>query len=574
MNFEIEVNKTNIPAKKGETILSALEKAGIKVPTICSMKDFSPTGACRMCVVEIEGRPNLVPACSYPVEEWMKIKTHSPRVIKARKTIVELLLANHPDDCLYCERNGNCELQDLAEELNVRERRIPGKKTKYKIDKSSASIIKEPSKCILCGRCVRVCEELQSVSTLDFINRGSNTLIATAFNKDLNFSNCINCGQCVMVCPTGALVEKINFQELESQLHDPAKTVVVQHSPTVSVSLAEEFGLKPGKDINGLINAALRKIGFSKVFETAFGTDLTILEECEELLERIDKKENLPMFSSCCPGWIKYMEEFEPSLLPLLASTKSPQQVLGTIIKNWLSERENLKPTDIFSVSIMPCTAKKFEAQRVEMTSKGISDIDAVITTRELARLIRLHGIDLNSLEPELPDNPMQTASSAGKIVGTSGGLMESVIRTLHFRLAGKEMKDYKIQEVRGAKEYKEYQIKIKNEIYHFAVINSLKNIRDVLQRIKNKEMNLHFIEVMACENGCINGGGQPIRKGENGVKYRMKALYDADEKEMIRVAHKNPQVQQLYQEFLGKPLGEKCKKLLHTTYVSRKVPL
>src|SRR5512133_1139670 len=354
MVFSIEVNNREITARKGETILSALQRSGIRVPTICSMKDFSPTGACRMCVVEVEGKNNLVPSCSYPVEEWMKIYTHSPRVIKARKTIVELLLSDHPDDCLYCERNGNCELQRLAEELSIRERRIPGSKTKYKLDKSSPSIIREPSKCILCGRCVRVCEEIQGISTLDFAHRGSNTSIATAFGKDLNFSSCIHCGQCVVICPTGALIERVEFPELEQQLHDPKKVVVVQYSPSVPVTLSEEFELKTGKDWPGILNALLRKIGFDLVLETAFGSDLNIMEVTGELITKIRNKETMPVLSSCCPGWVKHLEQSKPELIPLLSTTKSPQQLMGSLIKTRLSELNGWKPENIFSVAIMP----------------------------------------------------------------------------------------------------------------------------------------------------------------------------------------------------------------------------
>ena len=404
MVFNLEVNNRIIQAKKGETILSVLRRNGIQVPTLCNMKEFTPTGACRMCVIEMEGVENLLPSCSIVVEDFMKIKTHSPRVLRARKTIVELLLSNHPDDCLYCERNGNCELQKLAEDLNIRERRIPGRKTLFKIDKSGSSIVRDPAKCILCGRCVRVCEEVQNIATLDFIYRGSRLAISPAMSKSLNFSNCISCGQCIIVCPTGAITEKVQFSELDHSLHDIKKKVIAQFSPTVSVSIAEEFGLRPGKDVNGLINAALRKIGFNKVFDTSFGADLMVVEQAEEFLQRLEKNENLPFITGCCPSWISFAEQSAPDILKNVTSLKSPQQISGTLIKTWVSEKYAIPPEDVYSVSFMPCTSKKMEAQRAEMTTKGYPDVDTVLTTRELVRLIRLNGIDMLSLEPEPPE--------------------------------------------------------------------------------------------------------------------------------------------------------------------------
>ncbi|MFN8206243.1 MAG: [FeFe] hydrogenase, group A [Bacteroidales bacterium] len=574
MQFTIEVNNRQITARKGETILSALQRAGIRVPTICSMKDFSPTGACRMCVVEVEGKANLVPSCSYPVEEWMKIYTHSPRVIKARKTIVELLLSNHPDDCLYCERNGNCELQKLAEELFVRERRIPGSKTRYKLDKSSPSIVREPSKCILCGRCVRVCEEVQGVSTFDFAFRGSNTQIAAAFSKDLNFSNCIHCGQCVVICPTGALVERVQFPELEQHLHDPKKTVVVQYSPSVTATLSEEFELKTGKDWTGILNALLRKIGFDLILETSFASDLYVMETTSELVSRIRNKESIPLFSSCCPGWVKYLEQSRPDLLKHLATTKSPQQLMGSLIKTRLCEQHRWKSEQVFSVAIMPCTAKKFESQRVEMTRKGVSDIDLVITTRELARLIRLYGIDLNTLDPEYPETSLRAMTSAGKLAGVTGGTMESFIRTFHFRMTGKDLKDFRLLKIRGMKERRELKLQIGNQQYGFAVINGMTALNQFLNEVEEGRDDIHFAEVMACQGGCINGGGQPIRSGESILRNRIKLVYEQDEKEMIKFAHRNPNITELYRDFLGDADSEKIKTLLHTRYTKRDVLL
>jgi len=570
MIFDIEVNNKIIKAKKGETILAALNRNGIKVPTLCRMSEFTPTGACRMCVVEIEGKPNLTPSCSYPVEEWMKIKTHSPRVIKARRTIVELLLSNHPDDCLYCERNGNCELQKLAEEMNIRERKISGNKNKNKKDHSSASIIRDPAKCILCGRCVRVCEELQNTFAIDFINRGSKIVIGTVNNKGLNFSSCIHCGQCVMVCPTGALYERSNLDIVQEALHDQETTVVVQCAPSISVSLAEEFGIRSGKDVGGVVNEALKKIGFNKVFDSTFGADLNIMEEAAELMDRLNKNQQLPMLSSCCPSWVSFVEEFFPEMIELLSTTKSPQQIMGSVIKNYYSEKEKISSEKIFSVSIMPCTAKKFEASRVEMTKKGVPDIDAVLTTREMARLIRLYGIDIQNIDSKLSDSPFALRSSAGKIIGTSGGITEAVLRTLYFKTTGEELSNYKINEARGFDGIKELKFKVGDQILGVVICSGLANAAKIMKQIKEGRNDIHFIEVMACPGGCINGGGQPIGIELNDVKVRAKTLYDIDEKESIKVSHKNPAVIDIYNNYFGEPLSDKSKKMLHTKYLKR----
>jgi iron-only hydrogenase group A len=574
MIFDIEVNNKTIKARQGETILQALSRNGIKVPTLCFMDGFTPTGACRMCAVEVEGMADLAPACSHPVEEWMKIKTHSPRVVKARKTIVELLLSNHPDDCLYCVRNGNCELQRLSAELDVRERRFAGKKNKIKTDPSSSSLVRDPEKCILCGRCVRVCEEVIGVSTLDFIRRGNSTFIATAIEKPLNLSNCIACGQCIMVCPTGALYEKNHFPELQEALHNPQLHVVIHYSPSISVTIAEEFGLKPGKDINGLLNAALRKIGFHKVFDTSFAADLNIMELSHELIQRLEKDETLPMFSSCCPSWVKYIEQCNPELLSLMSSCKSPQQMMGTIVKSHYAEAEGIKPENIYSVSVMPCTSKKFEAQRDEMTHKGITEVDAVLTTRELAKLIRLNGIDIHHNDPELPDLPMGTRSSAGKLFAASGGLTEALIRTLHQKMSGKELVQFKVSDARQNKGRKEFKMKIGQKELGFAIISGMANVKELLSEIGAGRNDLHFVEVMACPGGCVNGGGQPIPSDPASVKARTRALYDIDEKESIKTAHKNPMVLDLYNNFLQNPGSDICKSLLHTEYHKRDVLL
>ncbi|MCE5252249.1 [FeFe] hydrogenase, group A [bacterium] len=567
---KIEVNNKVIEAEDGETILTAIRRAGIRVPTLCHMENLFPSGACRMCVVEVEGQRNLVPSCAFPVAEGMKIRTHSPRVVNARKTIIELLLAAHPDDCLYCSRSGSCELQQLAEEFGVSQRRFSGEKNIYHIDTSNLSIIRDPSKCILCGRCVRVCEEIQGVSAIDFAGRGNKTTVETAFRSGLNVSSCINCGQCIAVCPTGALTEQSHITAVLDALNDPDKYVVVQHAPSISVTLAEEFGLKPGADINGIMVTALRQLGFNRVFDTSFSADLTIMEEASELVNRIATGGKLPMMTSCSPGWIKYVEQFYPDFIDNLSTCKSPQQMLGALIKHYFADREGISPDSIFSVSVMPCTAKKFEAARPEMLHESIPDVDAVLTTRELAKIIRMRGIDLFSLEPDTADTPFGVRSTAGKLFGATGGVMEAALRTAYFLLTGSEMSDYKIPDIRGLKGRKEIHLTIGDRTLGFAVVNGLANARLLLEEIRAGRSDIHFIEVMTCPGGCISGGGQPRSTDSKAVRMRMQKLYNIDRDERIHFSHRNPDVQKMYDEFLGKPLGEKSHDLLHTHYHTR----
>jgi iron-only hydrogenase group A len=567
MNFNIEVNNRIIQARKGETILSALTKNGIKVPTLCSLKELSPSGACRICVVEVEGIKNLVTSCSFPVYEGMKVQTHSPRVVKARKTLVELLLSNHPDDCLYCERNGCCELQDLSEELNIRERRFTGRKSRHRLDISSPSIVRDTAKCILCGRCVRVCSEIQSVSTLEYINRGTRTVVGTSMNRDINFSNCISCGQCVLVCPTAALHEKSNLDEIQNALSNSSLKVAIQFGPSLSVSLAEEFGIKPGKDIYGILVAALRKIGFEYVFDSSFGADLNVIETVAELKERIEQKENLPLITSSCPAWVKYIEQFYPNLLPLLSTCKSPQQMMGGLIKSYFAKIKGVNPSEIFSVAAMPCLAKKSEAHRQEMTYKGLSDVDLVLTTRELARLIKLYGIDINNIDPQQADTPFDLRSSAGKLFATSGGTAEAVFRTLYFDKTGKDMPSPKITDMRMVAGIKHFELKAGKEKFKFVVSNGLTHINELLLSIQKGENVGHFIEVMACPGGCINGGGQPFGAKDKDIKARAKSIYDIDDNETIKCAHKNPMIIDLYEKFLLNAGNEKAKRILYVNY-------
>lgn len=568
----IEVNGRPVQARRGEMLLPVLRRSGVRVPTLCHMDNLAPSGACRLCVVEVEGQRNLVPSCAFPVSDGLKVRTHSPRVLRARKTIVELLLAGHPDDCLYCVRNGRCQLQALAEEHGVRERRYAGERNAWKIDTSSASIVRDPAKCILCGRCVRMCEEIQDVAAIDFIGRGSRTRVGTAFDQGLNVSSCVNCGQCILVCPTGALREQSHLKEVTDALNDPEKFVVVQHAPAVSVTLAEEFGMKPGADINGVMVAALRALGFDRVFDTSFSADLTILEEASELVERIRRGGPLPMMTSCSPGWIKYVEQFHPDLLGHLSTCKSPQQMLGAVIKSYFAETQGLDPARIFSVSIMPCTAKKFEAERPEMARNGIPDVDAVLTTRELARLIRLRGLDLHALTPDSADTPFGTRSTAGKLFGATGGVMEAAVRTAHYLLTGRDPDQPKLPPLRGPQGIKEMRVTVDGIELGVAVANGLGNARRLLDSIRRGRSDLHFIEVMTCPGGCVGGGGQPLNTDAEAVRERMQALYRIDRDETVRFSHRNPDVQRLYDEYLGRPLGERSHRLLHTRYEAREV--
>ncbi len=572
--FTLEVNGRNVEARNGETLLDVLNRAGVKVPTLCHMKELFPSGACRICSVEVEGFNTLVPSCAYPAQEGMVIKTNSPRVVRARKTIIELLLANHVDDCLYCVRNGDCELQKLAAIYGVRERRFPARAEKRPIDISSPSIVRDQNKCILCGKCVRTCEEIMGVAAIDFVHRGSKTIVAPAFEANLNVSSCINCGQCVLVCPTGALRERSFLKEVSDALQNPDKFVVVQHAPAVSVTIAEEFGLKPGTDVDRLLVNALRRLGFDRVFDTAFSADLTIMEEASELVDRLQNGGPLPMLTSCSPGWIKFVEQFYPQFLPHLSTCKSPQQMMGAVIKNIFAREQNLDPANIFSVAIMPCTAKKFEAERPEFSTNGYADVDAVLTTRELARLIRMYGIEFDSLEPQEPDLPFGKRSTAGKLFGGTGGVMEAALRTACFLLTGHEPKNFVFEEVRGLQGIRQAKVKIGDLELGVAVANGIKNAKVLLEQIQAGRNDLHFIEVMTCPGGCVGGGGQPYQTDVQRVGQRLQALYRIDQQEPLRASHRNPLVQKLYSQYLQRPLSAQSHALLHTHYAKREVLL
>ncbi|MDR1963896.1 MAG: [FeFe] hydrogenase, group A [Planctomycetaceae bacterium] len=568
---KIEVNGRSVDAVPGETLLKTLRRVGIHVPTLCYYDGLPPSGACRICVVEVEGQRSLVPSCAFPVAAGMKVKTHSDRAVEARRMIIELLLADHPDDCLFCERNGNCQLRELAESFGIRRRRFVGQKSEFSRDFSGESIVRDPEKCIKCGKCVRVCEEVQGVACIDFINRGSKTTIGTAFDEGMNVSSCVNCGQCVTACPTGALVGKSHIKRIIAALRDPNLHVVVQHAPSVSIALGEEFGFAMGSDVMGMMHAALRQMGFDRVFDTSFSADLTIMEEATELVHRVKTGGVLPMFTSCSPGWIKYVETFYPQNIPNLSSCKSPQAMLGAVIKTYYAEKNNLDPKKIFSVSVMPCTAKKFEASRPEMGRSGYQDVDAVLTTRELAQMIRRFDLDLKGLQPEPADTPFGVRSSAGKIFGVTGGVMEAAIRSAYHFLTGEELSDLKVEAVRGLNGIKEAHVNINGLNVGVAVVNGLGNAKRLLDQINSGEKSdIHFVEVMTCPGGCVGGGGQPYGTDLKKVKTRTQGLYNIDDGEKLRVSHANPEIVQIYKEYLGEPNSHKSHELLHTHYHER----
>jgi len=571
MQFTIEVNNKRIKAEKGETILSALNRNGIMIPTLCRIAEFTPTGACRMCVVEVEGRDRLVTACSASVEEWMKIQTHSPRVIKARKTIVELLLSNHPDDCLYCDRNLDCELQRLSDEMQVRERRIRGSKIKPRRDQSSPAIVRELSKCILCGRCVRVCEEVVTATSIDFIGRGRYTHVGPAMDRDFNFSSCIHCGQCVLVCPTGALHEKHYLSEVQEQLSKNDVIRVIQYSPLVPYALAAEMGVKYNRDFDRLLNAALRKTGFDKVFLSGAGTDILITELTDTLIDTKDKAGRKPIIVSACPAWVKYCEQFTPELLPLLSTLKTPQQLSGAIIKSVVPASD--EKSRVYTVSVTPCTAMKFEARRDSMTRKGISDIDTVLTVRELARLIILYGIDMTNIDPEPADEPMALRSSASLLAEAAGGITESVLRSIAVRAGEKECDRAAVKKLRNTGTFREAVVTTGGVTWSVAVVDGLKGL-EKLRQMLDGGASYDLVEVMACPGGCVNGGGMLPAGSREAVRQRTRFIWQTDEQEAVRGPEQSSSVAGLYGNVFEQCPELADKKLFHTHFSKRDVLL
>ncbi len=569
--IELTINNIKVKAEEGMTILDAAKSVGVNVPTLCHMKDLFPTGACRICVVEVEGMRGLIPSCAYPVSEGMKVQTNSPRVKTARKTIVELLVENHPQDCLICVRNKNCELQNLSEIYGLREHRFAGEKKEHAIDVSSPSMERDPAKCILCGRCVRTCAEIQKVGAIDFTDRGFKSNVTTPFNKGLNISDCILCGQCILVCPTAALREKSSAKEVIYALGDKNKYVIAQVAPAVRASIGEEYNFPLGTNATGQLVTGLRRLGFRKVFDTNFAADLTIMEEGTELISRITKNINLPMFTSCCPGWVKFVEQEKPELLDHVSTCKSPHEMEGAVLKSYYAKKMGIDPKDIFVVSIMPCTVKKFESARPELNVEHMPDVDAVLTTRELVRLFKMSGIDFNDLPEDKFDDPLGESTGAAAIFGTTGGVMEAALRTAYFKLTGTELEELELNDIRGLDGIKESTIKINGLDVNVAVVNGIGNVRPVLEQIKNGTCKYHFIEVMACPGGCINGGGQPIHQKPEKVRKRISVLYEIDSKMKKRRSHENESVMRLYKEYFVEPNSHKAHEILHTSYTDRK---
>lgn len=573
MQFTIEVNNRKITAEKGETILSALNRNGILIPTLCSMKDFTPTGACRICVVEVEGRESLVTACSQPVEEWMKIRTHSRRVIMARKTIVELLLSNHPDDCLYCDRNLNCELQRLAEEMNITERRIRGKKVKLRLDQSSPAIVRELSKCILCGRCVRVCEEVVTVTALDFVSRGRNTHVGTSLDKDFNISSCINCGQCLLVCPTGALHEKHSTAGVLESLGRNDLTKVIQYSPVVPYALSELLGVRYSRDFDRVVNSILRKMGFDLVFNAGFAADIYIHELASVLAKRTGKDSDNPIYLSACPAWIKYAEQYAPGILPEISTLKPPQQIAGALIKSFIAENMDVNPENIYCLSVTPCIAMKYEADRDGNVHKGISEVDNVVTVMELARLIRLFGIDIDTVSGDNADEPMSMRSSAALLTEVSGGCTEAVGRSLHYINGDRDPGRAFFRKARSGQGFREIQLESGGKNYTFAVVDGLANMKKLNAKI-SEGRKYDLIEIMVCPGGCINGGGLSFSSSKEIIRNRARMVYQAEESEAVPVPLKSPALVSFFKEMEGKGRDNEYVALLHTKYNQRNVLL
>lgn len=566
----VNIDGKDIAVKEGTTILEAAKKLNIDIPTLCNHPDLDTKGNCRICIVEVEGQRTFSASCCTPVKDGMRIKTNTKRIREARKIIMELIISSHNSECLSCIRNRNCELQALSNELNINKITLDKCIQNIRLDTSSPAIVRDPSKCIKCGRCIEICHEIQGVGAIFSTFRSTDMEIALPFERELNDVECVYCGQCINVCPVGAIYEKDDTERVWEVLEDKNKHVVVQIAPAVRVSLGEEIGMEPGSIVTGKIVAFLKRIGFSRVFDTNFTADLTIIEEGNELLHRLNNGGKLPMLTSCSPGWIRYIEFFYPELLEHVSTCKSPQQMFGALAKTYYAEKQGIDPKDIVVVSIMPCTAKKAEAVREEMYDSGYQDVDIVLTTRELGRMIKESRIQLEKLPEEEFDEPLGISTGAGAIFGATGGVMEAALRTVYEVVTGEELENIDFVNLRGIEGFKESTIKIGDLEVKVAVVNSLSNAKMVLDMIKEGKCKYHFIEVMCCPGGCIGGGGQPI-PGNNQVKIkRVEGIYNVDKHSKIRKSHKNPSVRTLYNEFLEKPLGEKSHKLLHTHYIDR----
>ncbi len=575
-DVNIKINGNDYQVPEGVTVLEAARIAGFHIPTLCYLKGVNEIGACRMCVVEVKGAKGLVTACVYPVNDGMEITTTSPKIIQSRVKNLQLLLSNHNRECLSCVRSGRCELQDLCRKYDVREDSIyDGAKPYHTPDDSAVHMVRDNNKCILCRRCTAVCEKVQDVGVIGINERGFNSYIGSPFNMGLGETSCVACGQCIAVCPTGTLYEKDYTADVFAALADPSKHVVCQVAPAVRAALGEEFDLPLGTEVEGKMATALRKLGFDKVFDTNFSADLTIMEEANEFLDRVKNGGKLPLITSCSPGWIKYCEHYHPDMIDNLSSCKSPQQMFGAICKSYYAQNMGVDPKDIVMVSFMPCTAKKFEIQRENESGTGLPDVDFALTTRELGRMIKRASIDFVSLEDGYFDDPLGKSSGAGVIFGATGGVMEAALRTAVEKLTGEELEALDFMDVRGTEGIKEATYNVANMEVNVCVVSGLSNANKVLNMVKNGEKNYHFIEVMACPGGCVNGGGQPrvhsdVRNFVDIRAIRAKALYDLDLKREKRKSHENPDIITLYEEFLGRPGSHKAHTLLHTSYVKR----
>ncbi len=572
----LKINNIPVEVKEGTTILEAAKIAGINIPTLCYMKEINEIGACRICVVEVKGARSLVAACVYPVNEGMEVFTNTEKVRKSRKTTLELLLSNHKKECLSCVRSTNCELQKLSNEYGCDENCFKGAHTESEPDTSTSYLVRDNEKCILCRRCVAVCKKVQDVAVISPARRGFNTHIACAFEADLNDAPCVACGQCVAVCPTGALHEREEIDNVRDAINNPEKVVIVAAAPAVRAAIGEEFGYPIGTNTEGKMFTAMRMLGFDKIFDVNFGADLTIMEESTELLDRVTNKGVLPMFTSCSPGWIRYVEYYYPELIPNLSSCKSPMQMTGAVVKTYWAQKEGIDPKNIYFVGIMPCTAKKFEKTRGDENASGYPDVDAVLTTRELAKMIKTSGILFHDLPDSTFDNPLGEFTGAGVIFGATGGVMEAALRTAAEKLTGKPLDTVDFKAVRGTKGIKEAEYDLNGVKVKVAVASGLTNAKQLCEKIKKGECDYTFVEVMCCPGGCVNGGGQPIqnayvRRSVDLRSKRAKALYDEDKKLKIRKSHENEAVMALYKEFFGEPGSHKAHEILHTSYVDRK---
>ncbi len=569
--INVTVNGRPVEIEAGGTILEAARAAQVRVPTLCHIEGLEPSGSCRICSVEVEGRRTLLPACAEPAADGMQIKTNTPRVLAARRQMIQLLLANHPDDCLYCMRAGDCDLQQMAQEVGIRERAWRrGEHRTHAMDRSSPSVVRDPNKCILCGKCVRICDEIQGVAAIDHAGRGFDSYVLPAFDDELASTVCVNCGQCVAICPTGALVERSDLARVWRYLADDSYVTVVQTAPAVRAALGLVYGLS-GNEAEARMATALRDMGFDYVFDTQYTADLTIMEEGSELLQRVKEGGPLPLITSCSPGWIKFAEHFYPEFLANLSTCKSPQQMLGAMVKNYWAEEMGVPAEKVRVISVMPCTAKKFEAERPEMETGAGRDVDAVITTRELIRAFDEMGLDFDRIEPGEFDEFLGKSSGAGAIFGATGGVAEAALRTVYNLLTGENPGPKDFEAVRGLDGVKEIELTLPDDtVLRGAVVHGLGNARRLMDRVAAGEAEYAFIEVMACPGGCVGGGGQPYGADAERTAKLAGELYQIDDERVLRFSHENPEILKAYEEYLGEPLGDTSHRLLHTTYRGR----